>query len=140
MTDWKTDLDEFYQSLENKATQTAQHQDQEKLAVHNFFSDIVAPAFDELKIGFEQLGRRVKTTIGPDSASIALYKGEGLEYDMDLRTTGNHVYPVIPINIIKGQSIGESIRFKKDFKEITKDDLIQSFLNVYKNFMSHHSG
>jgi hypothetical protein len=140
MTDWKTDLGNFYQDLENKAAQTAQRKEQEKLAVINFFLNVVTPAFEELKRGFEQLGRRVETTVGSDTASIALYNGDALEYDMDLRTSGNHVYPVVPVNIIKGQAIGESIRFKKDFKEMTKDDLVQSFLNVYKNFISHHSG
>ncbi|HYG82510.1 MAG TPA: hypothetical protein VD861_19090 [Pyrinomonadaceae bacterium] len=140
MTDWTTELGEFYQSIENKTTQTAQREEQERLDVLSFFSNIVTPAFDELKRGFEQLGRRVETTIGTDSASIALYKGDALEYDLDLRTSQNRVIPVIPLNIIQGKSTGESVRFKKDFKKMTKEDLIQSFLNVYKNFISRHSG
>lgn len=140
MAEWQTDLAEFYQSLADKTTQRAQQLDQEKLAVQNFYANVVTPAFAELKTGFEQQGRRVEIKQGSESASIALYRGDTLEYDMDIRTKDNHVYPVVPLNISKGHSIGESISFKKDFKLMSKDDLIQGFLTVYKNFLSHHAG
>lgn len=139
MDDWKTEVSEFYKGLENKATRAAEQQNQELAAVHNFFSNIVAPAFAELKTGFEQLGRKVETSVASDSASISIFKEEKLEYELKIRTNGNRVYPVLPINVINAQSISTPGGFKKDFREMTKGYLVQSFLTAYKQFLSHHS-
>jgi hypothetical protein len=140
---WKEDLNNFFR----KKTKKSQHESEKKTRIHKiepivaeFYSSTVEPAFNELKTELEKYGKTVKlyTRIAKEQ-SIEVYSNYNLElaYSViaDISPNSVHVYPKITFRDKKdGRRRETAGRFSRGISNITKEEVIQNFLNYYKRY------
>lgn len=116
----------------------------EKLRVEKFYSTIVNPAFKELKSELKRYGRDVDVyTERPDFASIIVnYEGEEeLDYSIEVMISPDRVFPRPVIHYtewassrrLRVQGLLRKGRQDYDISEISKEEIIEHFLDEYKN-------
>ena len=150
MNDWKKILASFLEKQEGGKGEKEEKRSQEKLRVEKFYATIVNPAFEELKSEFNKYGREVEVyTERRDFASIIVqFEGdEELDYSIEVMLYPNLAFPRPVIHYTEWASSrrlrAEGFLRKGtqdyDISDITKEEIIENFLNEYKNISSEHN-
>lgn len=142
MSDWKADLANFLNDKEKKNQINAEKLISAKESIAKFFSETVMPTFEELKVELEKHQREVVITSNKEHATIIVnYKGHTeISYSIKINIHSGGVYPFPEIRFIdptdgkmyKAEGVFRSGAQDYDISQITKDEIIQSFLNQYK--------
>jgi len=144
MKDWKKILASFFEKQKEEKEEKAEKHSQEKLRVENFYATIVNPAFEELKSELKKHGREVEIyTKRRDFASIIVQFESEEEFDYSIEVM---LYPglAFPRPVIHYTEWASSRRLRiegllrtgiqdYDISDITIDEIIEHFLNEYKN-------
>ena len=150
MKDWKIILAGFFEKQKEKEGAQEEKRSLEKLRVEKFYSTIVKPAFEELKSELKKHGRAVEVyTERRDFASIIVqFKGdEELDYSIEVMLYPNLAFPRPVIHYTEWASSrrlrAEGFLRKGiqdyDISAFTKEEIIEHFLNEYKNLSSEHN-
>jgi hypothetical protein len=142
MSDWKSELEISFNKKEQmiKANEEESKATQGKIA--KFYSEVVVPAFEELKVELKKYLREVKVSGGINSATIEVKnKGElELIYSIKVRILPGRTIPY-PETHYRDKSKNKSYRAEGklrygsqeyDLSQITKDEIIEDFLSHYK--------
>jgi hypothetical protein len=147
MRDWKKILASFLEKQKEEKGEKEEKRSQEKSRVEKFYSTIVNPAFEELKSELRKYGREVEVyTERKDFASIIVqFEGdEELDYSIEVMLYPGLAFPRPVVHYTEWAS-SRRLRveglFRKgiqgyDISDITKDEIIENFLNEYKNLSS----
>lgn len=147
MKDWKKILASFFEKQKKEKEGKEGKRNQEKLRVEKFYATIVNPAFEELKSELKKYGREVDVyTERRDFASIIVYfEGEEeLDYSIEVILYPGLAFPRPVIHYTEWASsrrLRAEVFLRKgiqdyDISDITKEEVIEHFLNEYKNFSS----
>jgi len=150
MEDWKKILASFLEKQKEEKGEKEEKRSHEKLRVEKFYATIVNPAFEELKSEFKKYGREVEVyTERRDFASIIVYfEGEEeLDYSIEVMLSPGLAFPRPVIHYTEWASSrrlrAEGFLRKGiqdyDVSDITKEEIIEHFLNEYKNLSSEHN-
>lgn len=147
---WKKILAKFFEKQKEEKKNKEEKHSHEKLRVQKFYSTIVKPAFEELKSELKKHGREVEVyTERRDFASIIVqFKGEEeLDYSIEVMLYPGLAFPRPVIHYTEWAS-SRRLRVEGllrtgiqdyDIFDITKDEIIEHFLNEYKNLSSEHN-
>ena len=150
MNDWKKILAGFFEKQKEEKGEKEEKRSQEKLRVEKFYATIVKPAFEELKSEFNKYGREVEVyTERRDFASIILYfeAEEELDYSIEVMLSSGLAFPRPVIHYTEWASsrrlraegfLRKGIQVY-DISDITKEEIIEHFLNEYKNLSGEHN-
>ena len=135
MTDWRKELNGFFQKTE----ETKEQEERSELA--GFIADTALPAFGQLSEELEKHGRDVTIRNSVTSATIivSLHGDEELTYRIQGRTFPNNVLPYAEIRfrerkglkLIKAESMFRSGPPDYTLSDITIDEIITNFLDHY---------
>jgi len=147
MSDWKSDLASIYSEKEENNNNDEGKLKITRAEVAKFYSEIVIPAFEELKIELEKYQREVKIYSGEVYASIIVNHKEETEanYSIRVRIVPGRVFPYpetifIEPSDYKSYRTDGSLRIgsqEYDISQINKDEIIQDFLSNYKMHLQH---
>jgi hypothetical protein len=149
MKNWKNKLSNFFEKQSQEKEGKEEKQSHEKLRVEKFYSTIVHPAFEELKSELKKHGREVDVyTQRRDFASIIVqFEGEEeLDYSIEVMLYPGLAFPRPVIHYTEWAS-SRRLRVEGllrtgiqdyDISDITRDEIIEHFLNEYKNLTSEH--
>jgi hypothetical protein len=150
MKNWKKMLAGFFEKQKEEKWEKEEKHSREKLRVEKFYSTIVNPAFEELKSELKKHGREVEAyTERRDFASIIVqFEGEEeLDYSIEVMLYPGLAFPRPVIHYTEWAS-SRRLRIEGllrtgiqdyDISDITKDEIIEHFLNEYKNLSSEHN-
>ncbi len=150
MENWKKILANFFEKQKEKKEEIEEKHSHEKLRVEKFYSTIVNPAFEELKSELKKHGREVEVyTERRDFASIIVqFEGEEeLDYSIEVMLFPGLAFPRPVVHYTEWAS-SRRLRVEGllrkgiqdyDISDITKDEIIEHFLNEYKNLSSEQS-
>jgi hypothetical protein len=147
---WKKKLANFFKEQEEEKEEKEEKHSHEKLRVENFYLSIVNPAFEELKSELKKHGRTVEVyTERRDFASIIVqFEGEEeLDYSIEVMLYPGLAFPRPVVHFTEWAS-SRRLRVEGlfrtgiqdyDISDITKDEIIEHFLNEYRNLSSQHN-
>jgi len=147
---WKKILANFFEKQKEEKKDKEVKHSHEKLRVEKFYSTIVNPAFEELRSELKKYGREVDVyTERRDFASIIVqFEGEEeLDYSIEVMLYPNLAFPRPVIHYTEWAS-SRRLRVEGllrtgiqdyDISDITKEEIIEHFLNAYKNLSSEHN-
>ncbi len=150
MKDWQKKLASFFEEQKEETGEKEKRRSQEKLRVEEFYSTIVNPAFEELKSELKKHGREVEVyTERRDFASIIVQfeSEEELDYSIEVMLYPGLAFPRPVIHYTEWAS-SRRLRVEGllrtgiqdyDISDITIDEIIEHFLNQYKNLSSEHN-
>ena len=150
MKDWQKKLASFFEEQKEETGEKEKRRSQEKLRVEEFYSTIVNPAFEELKSELKKHGREVEVyTERRDFASIIVqFEGEEeLDYSIEVMLYPGLAFPRPVIHYTEWAS-SRRLRVEGllrtgiqdyDISDITIDEIIEHFLNEYRNLSSQHN-
>jgi hypothetical protein len=150
MKDWQKILASFIEKQKEERVGKEEKRGQERLRVEKFYATIVNPAFEELKSEFKKYGREVDVyTERRDFASIVVYfeGDEELDYSLEVMLSPGLAFPRPVIHYTEWAS-SRRLRVEcllrtgiqdYDISDITTDEIIEHFLNEYKNLTSEHN-
>ena len=150
MKNWKKMLASFFEKQKEEKEKKEKKHSHEKLRVEEFYSTIVNPAFEELKSELKKHGREVDVyTERRDFASIIVqFEGEEeLDYSIEVMLYPGLAFPRPVIHYTEWAS-SRRLRVEGllrtgiqdyDISDITIDEIIEHFLNQYKNLSSEHN-
>ena len=143
MSDWKSDMKGFFQEKQKKAQVDEDKLKETKSEVATFFSEVVIPAFEEIKTELEKYQRESNVFGGIDSASIVISCKGYTEFTYSIK-----VYPatLFPYSEIHFRNPSEAKTYRAEgilrtgsqdytIAQITKEEIIKHFLSDYKNHM-----
>jgi len=146
MKDWKKTLTRFIEKQKEEQEIKEIKHSQEKVRVEKFYSTIVNPAFEELKSELKKHAREVEVyTERRDFASIIVnFEGEEeLDYSIEVMLSPVRVFPRPVIHYTEWAS-SRRLRIEGllrkgvqdyDISDISKEEIIEHFLNEYKNYI-----
>jgi len=143
MSDWKSDMQGFFHEKQKKSEVDKDKLKETKSEVAKFFSAVVIPAFEEIKIELKKYQRESNVFGGIDSASIVIsYKGY-TEFTYSIKVYPGTVFPCSEIHFRKPSEVktyrAEGILRTglQDYTiaQITKEEIIKQFLSDYKKHM-----
>jgi hypothetical protein len=142
MSDWKSELANSFSKKEqiNKVNEEKIKAIQGEVA--KYYSEVVVPAFEELKAELEKYQRKVKVSSGIDFATIEVKNKRELEliYSLKVRILPDGAIPYSETRF-RDKSKNKSYRAEGklrygskdyDLSQITKDEIIEHFLSHYK--------
>jgi hypothetical protein len=147
---WKKNLASFFKKQKEEKEEKEEKHSHEKSRVEKFYSTIVNPAFEELKSELKKHGRAVEVyTERRDFASIIVqFEGdEELDYSIEVMLYPGLAFPRPVIHYTEWAS-SRRLRVEGllrkgiqdyDISDITIDEIIEHFLNEYKNLSSEHN-
>ncbi len=149
MKNWKKNLANFFEKQKEEKEEKEKKHSHEKLRVEKFYTTIVNPALEELKSELKKHGREVDVyTERRDFASIIVQfeSEEELDYSIEVMLYPGLAFPRPVIHYTEWASSRrlrvESLLRKGiqnyDISDITKNEIIEHFLNEYKNLSSEH--
>ena len=149
MKDWKKILASFFEEQKEEKEEKAKKHSQEKLRVENFYATIVNPAFEELKSEFKKHGRAVEVyTERRDFASIIVQfeSEEELDYSIEVMLSPGLAFPRPVIHYtewassrrLRAEGFFRTGFQNYDISDITQEEIIEHFLNEYKNLSVEH--
>jgi hypothetical protein len=150
MKDWQKILAGFIEKQKEEKGEKEEKRSQEKLRVEKFYATIVNPAFEELKSEFKKYGRDVEVySERRDFASIIVYfeSEEELDYSIEVMLSPGLAFPRPVIHYTEWAS-SRRLRAEGflrtgiqdyDISDVTKEEIIEHFLNEYKNLTSEHN-
>ena len=152
MTDWKSDLSETFHEAEKRRADTLEKLAEAESELDPFFSNVAAPALEELRQEFQR--HQIKASITqiealPHQISILLWlRGHvNFIYTICVRRGASAVSPIAKIGLRwdeQADKDGDFIESEDDLlrvanrtaiKDLTKDDIIADFLSHYKGFL-----
>ncbi len=146
MSDWKADLEDIFKKKETKKEEDNQRLKKVNSEISRFISQIVIPAFVEIKEEIEsKYQRMVKISDATKSATIKIEHYGQIEFDysikFEINRNGAFPYPEEQIPDTQGknfQTKGFLRSGGQDYTtaDITKDEIINHVILVYKNRMS----
>lgn len=142
MSDWKSDLESFFQDKQKETQVSEKKLTERKSEVATFFSTVVVPAFEEIKTELEKYQREVRVSSGTDFTSIVIsYKGETeLDYSIKVRIRPGSAFPY-PEARFRDPTDGKMYKAEgflrsgtQDYTvaQITKEEIIKDCLSGYK--------
>jgi hypothetical protein len=145
MKDWKKILATILKNQKEDRREKETKRSHEKLRVEKFYSKIVNPAFKELKSELIRHGRDVEVYIERrDFASIIVNfeAEEELDYSIEVIISPVRIFPRPVVHYTEWASsrrlrVEGSLRKgvqTYDISDITKEEIIEHFLNEYKNY------
>lgn len=149
MKNWKKFLANFFEKQKEEKEEKEEKHSHEKLRVEKFYSTIVNSAFEQLKSELKKHGREVNVyTERRDFASIIVqFEGEEeLDYSIEVILYPGLAFPRPVVHYTEWAS-SRRLRVEGllrkgiqdyDISDITKDEIIEHFLNEYKNLTSEH--
>jgi len=139
MSDWTSELDDFFDRQEHLERDVAVKQARDQQQIAAFLAEIVAPAFEELKTYLEGRGRQVKVSADGEKATLAVsFLGRP---EILYRLYAKSLQPAI-VYAYYDQSTGKAIKAKDvittaegevQLAEITQEVIIQQFIRKYKS-------
>ena len=147
---WKKKLANFFEKQKEEKEGKEEKHSHEKSRVEKFYSTIVKPAFEELKSELKKHGRAVEVyTERRDFASIIVQfeSEEELDYSIEVMLYPGLAFPRPVIHYTEWAS-SRRLRVEGllrtgiqdyDISDITIDEIIEHFLNEYKNLSSEHN-
>ena len=146
MENWKEILATILKKQKEDRREKDIKHSHEKLRVEKFYSTIVNPAFKELKSELRKYGREVEVyTERPDFASIIVnFEGEEeLDYSIEVMISPVRIFPRPVIHYTEWASsrrlrvagLLRKGRKNYDISDISKEEIIEHFLNEYKNYI-----
>jgi len=146
MKNWKKNLAGFFEKQKESKREKEIKHSHEKVRVEEFYSKIVNPAFEELRSELKRHGRDVEVyTERKDFASIIVnFEGaEELDYSIEVMISPVHVFPRPVIHYtewassrrLRVEGLLRKGRQDYDISDIKKEEIIEHFLNEYKNYI-----
>jgi len=150
MKNWKKTLASFLEKQKEEKGEKEENRSQEKMRIQKFYQTIVNPAFEELKSELRKHGREAEVyTERRDFASIIVQfeSEEELDYSIEVMLFPGNAFPRPVIHYtewassrrIRVEGIFKSGMQNYDISDITRDEIIEHFLNEYKNLSSEHN-
>jgi hypothetical protein len=139
MSNWKSNLSDFFDKQDQKAQADADKQTETQSQVENYLATEVAPALEELKSELEKHGRQVSVHTGAESATIDVSFEGNEEFCFTVKTLGSGVHPETRF---RGKTDGKMYRAEGSFRgsnnifNVKKDDIIEHFLEDYQRTIS----
>ena len=139
MTDWKSDLSDFFDKQGQKAQTEAERQKETQSAVTEYLSIEVMPALEELRSELEKHGRQISLHEGAESAGITVGFQGNEEFQFSVRAQGSRVYAETRF---RERTDGKMYRAEGSFKggttiyDVKKDEIIKYFLEGYQRHIS----
>ncbi len=146
MTDWKSDLRDFFNNTEKKAKDNEEKLEKVEAKVKEFYSKIIIPAFEELEKELQKYKRETKISSKHNSSSIIVsYRGEQeIEYEIQVvayphATSLNRITHFRDKDGKKCISEGplQSNSQTYSITNMTKGEVITDFLSTYKDHLKH---
>jgi hypothetical protein len=146
MKNWEKILATIFKKQKEEKGEKEEKRSHEKLRVEKFYSTIVNPALEELKSELKKYGREVEVyTERRDYASIIVnFEGEEeLDYSIEVMISPGRIFPRPVIHYTEWASSrrlrAEGLLRKGiqdyDISDITKEEIIEHFLDEYKNYI-----
>ena len=146
MENWKKILATILKKQKQDSGEKEIKHSHEKLRIEKFYSKIVNPAFKELKSELKRHGRDVEVYAErPDFASIIVnFEGEEeLDYSIEVMISPVRVFPRPAIHYtewassrrLRVEGLLRKGRQDYDISDISKEEIIEHFLNEYKNYI-----
>jgi hypothetical protein len=141
MEDWKKELNNYFKEKEKLEEKNKANEVQSKKDAGDFISSIVVPAFNELKKELEKNGREVNISSHKESAyiSVKFSDVEEMDYGIGVRIHPHMAYPFTTTRtraktgeIYLSEGVIRSGAQDYTVSDISKEDIIQSFLTNYK--------
>ena len=143
MSDWRADLDDIISSPARQIEPT-QHQSLREIDDEGFLAEVVLPAFKDLRVELERHGRTVTIDDQPLYKSVSLAVEFGKEPELEYlikaeasggvgRVKADILYPTDRGSETADGALTEEAR-GKSFSEITREDIIGSFLRDYRKY------
>lgn len=136
MSDWQNDLGDMLNSPDTGKIET------EASDLNRFFTETALPAYEELTAELQKYGRTTQVRATTSSATLSVtHKGEDeISYRLQARTFPNGVRPFAEVRFrerkgLKLITVETMVRSGSDeytINNITKDEVIKSFLSHYK--------
>jgi hypothetical protein len=144
MTDWQSELSDFFQA-KDKSSKSESHEAEDTWAISSaFFSGIVMPAFQEIEYEMEKYNREAMVWGSAEMAYIDItHKGER-ELKYVIRTDLPNLRPFTEIHYVDSET-GKTLISKGIFRvskqdysieDITQEVIVNDFLAEY---YAHHS-
>ena len=140
MTNWKSDMESFFHKKQKNAQVDETKLKETKSGVATFFSAVVIPAFEEIKIELEKYQREGTVLGGIDSASIVISHKGYTEFTYSIKVHPGTSFPYSEIHF-RNPSEAKTYRAEgilrtgsQDYTiaHITKEEIIKQFLSDYK--------
>ena len=144
MEDWKKDLKDLFEQEKTKKEQKtkveAKKKEQEP-RVKEFYSSTVIPAFEELKVEFGKYGRVADIFKRLNFASFHVSSFDTdqiLSLELEASISPDRVYLVSTYNYRNtktgecGASSADLKKGDRDISEISKEDIVNKFVQLYK--------
>lgn len=136
MTDWQKDMNDLFESDEQKSKRREEQEKKVKMEVERSYSTVVKPAFEEVKAKLEEHGKEVDVSVGRDYASIVVDRNDYKKYEYRIRVRGSFPYTKQIYNSegqrhraegwLRDSSSGYSVT------DIAKEEIINNFLKDYR--------
>lgn len=142
MSDWRTDLDDFFEKQETLTQAEEAHEAQALLQVEAFLAETVLPAFEQLQEQLEKHGREVKIAQEGHQATISvLHEGKP---EIMYRLYADARQPIIEYAFISAES-GQALKASDviteedsplPVEEIDQEAIIRHFIRKYKSVVA----
>jgi len=137
MSDWKDDLESFFEEKERQNKAYTEQRQNAELQSASFLSNTVVPAFEEIQAELEKYGREVIISNKDQAVNIQIFYESSLEFDYWIKVDINNLrpHPEIQLTIDEQKvSLEGTLRVGVEsftIEDISKQEIIGSFLSDY---------
>ena len=137
MSDWKDDLESFFEEKERQNKAYTEQRQNAELQSASFLSNTVVPAFEEIQAELEKYGREVIISNKDQAVNIQIFYESSLEFDYWIKVDINNLrpHPEIQLTIDEQKvSLEGTLRVGVEsftIEDISKEEIIGSFLSDY---------
>ena len=137
MSDWKDDLESFFEEKERQNKAYTEQRQNAELQSASFLSNTVVPAFEEIRAELEKYGREVIISNKDQAVNIQIFYESSLEFDYWIKVDINNLrpHPEIQLTIDEQKvSLEGTLRVGVEsftIEDISKEEIIGSFLSDY---------
>ena len=137
MSDWKDDLESFFEEKERQNKAYTEQRQNAELQSASFLSNTVIPAFEEIQAELEKYGREVIISNKDQAVNIQIFYESSLEFDYWIKVDINNLrpHPEIQLTIDEQKvSLEGTLRVGVEsftIEDISKEEIIGSFLSDY---------
>jgi len=137
MSDWKDDLESFFEEKERQNKAYTEQRQNAELQSASFLSNTVVPAFEEIRAELEKYGREVIISNKNQAVNIQIFYESSLEFDYWIKVDINNLrpHPEIQLTIDEQKvSLEGTLRVGVEsftIEDISKEEIIGSFLSDY---------
>ena len=137
MSDWKDDLESFFEEKERQNKAYTEQRQNAELQSASFLSNTVVQAFEEIQAELEKYGREVIISNKNQAVNIQIFYESSLEFDYWIKVDINNLrpHPEIQLTIDEQKvSLEGTLRVGVEsftIEDISKEEIIGSFLSDY---------